>query len=286
MNEMSHGAALEITSGRRFAFGRNWARFLLSLDESQIRCAEDTLRAMLEVESLAGYSFLDVGSGSGLFSLAARRLGATVCSFDFDPESVACARELKARYLLDDPDWKIEQGSALDREYLASLGTFDIVYSWGVLHHTGAMWPALEIVARAVKRDGVLFIALYNDQGWISRYWHAIKRCYVVSPGFVRALMILFFSGYFAVGLFVADLLRLRNPLRRYTGEARGMKFITDVVDWVGGYPFEVATPGKVVAYLSERGFSLTRQHRVGRRHGCNEFVFTRSGYESFDHQG
>src|SRR5213076_551237 len=128
----------------RFAFGRNWARFLRHLNEDRILAAETSLCSMLELKSLEGKAFLDIGSGSGLFSLAARRLGARVHSFDYDSQSVACTSELKRRYFADDADWTIEEGSALDADYLKSLGTFDVVYSWGVLHHTGQMWQALE----------------------------------------------------------------------------------------------------------------------------------------------
>ncbi|MGX9080040.1 class I SAM-dependent methyltransferase, partial [Klebsiella pneumoniae] len=113
---------------------------------------------MLGVESLTGKTFLDVGSGSGLFSLAARLLGATVTSFDFDPKSVACARELKRRYFDGDSDWLIHEGSVLDKDFVLALGEFDIVYSWGVLHHTGEMWQALENVVANVASEGQLFI--------------------------------------------------------------------------------------------------------------------------------
>src|SRR5437868_7530339 len=126
-----------------YEFGKNWTRFLKEVDDSRIKEAETSLRRMLETESLAGKSFLDIGSGSGLFSLAARRLGARVHSFDYDPQSVACALELRRRYFDGDADWTIEEGSALDADYVRSLGAFDVVYSWGVLHHTGAMWEAL-----------------------------------------------------------------------------------------------------------------------------------------------
>ena len=159
----------EVTQGKRFEFGKNWSQFLTVLDDKRIARAEQSLQEMLEVDDLFGKRFLDIGSGSGLFSLAARRLGASVHSFDYDPQAVACTTELKRRYFPGDGMWTIEEASVLDREYLASLGKFDIVYSWGVLHHTGAMWDALENVCLNVAPGGRLFISIYNDQGRTSK---------------------------------------------------------------------------------------------------------------------
>src|SRR5437867_10486767 len=137
----------QLARGERFGFGENWRDFLSKLTEDRVVQAELSLKDKLEMDSLAGKSFIDVGSGSGLFSLAARRLGAMVHSFDYDPQSVACTWELKRRYCPEDPHWIIEEGSVLDCAYLAQLGQFDVVYSWRVLHHTGAMWEALDNVA-------------------------------------------------------------------------------------------------------------------------------------------
>src|SRR5438105_11901475 len=180
------GHATEVSRGERFDFGANWARFLEGLNDERIAQAEQSLCDMLGVSDLQGKTFLDIGSGSGLFSLAARRLGAMVHAFDYDPQSVACTREIKRRYAPEDLHWTIEEGSVLDRDYLSRLGQFDAVYSWGVLHHTGAMWEALDNVAFLVAEGGRLCIAIYNDQGRQSRRWRRLKRSYNRLPSFLR----------------------------------------------------------------------------------------------------
>lgn len=266
--------AVEITRGERFEFGENWRRFLDQLDCKRVALAECSLRDMLEVSRLDGRTFLDVGSGSGLFSLAARRLGARVLSFDYDPKSVACTRELRRRYFDGDPNWRVEEGSILDRPYIARLGLFDIVYSWGVLHHTGAMWKALENASALVRDGGLLFIALYNDQGGTSCRWAAIKRAYNRFRILRGPLLALSFIRLHGSGLIRACLRgRPSQILEAY--EARGMSLWRDLVDWVGGYPFEVADPGEIFEFFKDRGFCLTRL-KTTHTLGCNEFVFKR----------
>ena len=248
------------------------------LTDERIAEAEKSLREHLRVTDLRGRRFLDIGSGSGLFSLAARRLGAEVMSFDYDPQSVACTRELRRRYFPDDPAWAVEEGSVLDEAYVRARGTFDIVYSWGVLHHTGSMWKALAHAALPVAPGGTLFIAIYNDQGARSALWRRLKRLYCSgTPG--RWLVTALGSSYFAGICLKEDLLRLRNPLARYRDyqQNRGMSIWHDWVDWFGGYPFEVARPGELVDFYVERGFVLTKLTTVGGALGCNELVFRRS---------
>lgn len=266
---------VELELEERFQFGKNWSRFLSVLDEGRISEAEKSLRQMLNMNDLNGKRFLDIGSGSGLFSLAARRLGASVHSFDYDSESVACTRELKRRYFPEDVDWVIEEGSVLDREYLHSLGRFEIVYAWGVLHHTGAMWQALENTGTRVTAGGALFISIYNDQLYRSVLWRRIKRCYC-SGRFGKWMVIgTFLPLFFLQGLAI-DLVSMKNPLKRYVDykKARGMAILTDWLDWLGGYPFEVARPEQIFDFYRERGYRLQHLKTRGGGLGCNEFVF------------
>lgn len=265
----------EVKQGDRFQFGKNWQRFLSVLNDERIAEAEKSLKQMLAVEELEGKSFLDIGSGSGLFSLAARRLGAKVHSFDYDPDSVNCTQELKRRYFPDDSNWMIEQGSVLDLDYIKSLGQFDIVYSWGVLHHTGAMWQALENVSCLVAAQGRLFIAIYNDQGGKSKRWFKVKQLYC--SGIVgRTSVSSFFIPYFFLGGLVVDLLKAKNPVTRYTEykKSRGMSKIHDWFDWLGGYPFEVAKPEDIFKFYREQGFILENLITCGGGLGNNQFVF------------
>ncbi len=274
---MTH--AEELRKKERFAFGANWARFLANLDTVRIAKAKQSLRDMLGTDDLTGKRFLDIGSGSGLFSLAARGLGAEVHSFDYDPESVACTAELKRRHFPDDPKWKVEEGSALNADYLKGLGTFDIVYSWGVLHHTGEMWRALGNVAPLVAKGGQLFIAIYNDQGCASRMWLAVKRLYNAMPAGFKWLVLWPAFARLWAPTFVRDLLTSGNPFRswRAYGKERGMGAWRDVVDWVGGYPFEVAKPETILDFYRARGFELRRMTTCGGGLGCNEFVFEKT---------
>ncbi len=270
----------EILSGERFEFGRNWSEFLKVLDEERIARAEESLREMLEVESLVGESFLDIGSGSGLFSLAARRLGARVFSFDFDSNSYNCTKHLKQKFFDNDPDWAVEQGSALDRDYIESLGKFDVVYSWGVLHHTGKMWEGLENASRAVADDGKLFIAIYNDTGSQAARWKWIKKTYCRLPEILKAPFAMLMISPEEAKRFLSC--TLKGKPHEYIGfwknyrNGRGMNRWHDIVDWVGGYPYEVATPDEIFEFYKAKGFRLTKLKTGGVGLGCNEFVFAK----------
>jgi 2-polyprenyl-6-hydroxyphenyl methylase/3-demethylubiquinone-9 3-methyltransferase len=274
--------ALEVSSGARFEFGKNWQRFLERLNDQRIAQAESSLRRMLAVEDLRSRSFLDVGSGSGLFSLAARRLGARVLSFDYDPTSVRCTEALRQRYFAGDEQWRIVEGSVLDAAFLASLPRCDVVYSWGVLHHTGSMWKALDSVAPLVAPGGSLFIAIYNDQGGPSRRWWMFKRIYNRLPAPLRLPYAVAVLGPREARRFAGALLRGRlkaylRAIRDYsTTSARGMSYAHDLIDWIGGFPFEVAKPEQIFDFYRARGFELERMVTCAGGIGCNEYVFRR----------
>ena len=249
-----------------FSFGENWQRFLDHVDDTQLRQAEDSLRTSFGGASLAGESFVDLGCGSGVFSLAARHLGAHVTSVDVDPASVACAERLRDG---EDSHWQVRLASVLEPETLPR-GTR--VYSWGVLHHTGAMWEAVGNALACVEPGGLACIALYNTPNHLPLHLF-LKRTYNRAPGGVRRLMVLGFG----LAWLVALMARGGNPLshvREYGKNARGMSFWRDVEDWLGGLPFEFTEPEELVRRLPD-GYTL--EHTVVRSPGaCNEYLVRR----------
>lgn len=202
-------------------------------------------------------------------------------SFDYDPQSVACAAELRRRYCANTENWKVERGSVLDGDFMAGLGRFDIVYSWGVLHHTGAMWLAIENAIARVADGGLLFVALYNDQGAWSRVWWLLKYIYAKVP---RALK----PGYgYAVWYAIVWLNVIKHTVKLQPGVGlralfgyraeRGMSPKHDIQDWMGGFPFEFVKYDLLTAYMAARGFRLVR----GKRNdgiGNHEHVFEKAG--------
>lgn len=262
----------EFRLGHRFRFGKNWQGFLRTVDERSIEEAEWRLSGFLGVTSLKGKRFLDIGSGSGLQSLAACRLGARVVSFDYDPESVDAAGRLRDRFGFDKDTWRVEAGSVVDSAYLATLGQFDVVYSWGVLHHTGAMWQALENVQPLVKDGGKLYIAIYNDAGKSSRLWLRRKKTYCGLPSLLKPFYFLWV--YAPIELRRMSVLKslgkgrvyqLPKKFMKYLEEwkeykkHRGMSRFYDLVDWIGGYPYEFAKAEDLASFFEKAGFRLVK---------------------------
>ncbi len=263
----------------RFAFGENWAAFLRRLDDRRIAEAEKSLQALLGLQSLDGLSFLDIGSGSGLFSLAARRLGARVHSFDFDPSSVNCALTLRDRFFPGDDKWTIQQGSVLDATFIGSLGLFDVVYSWGVLHHTGAMTQAIENAASRVKPGGFFAIALYHKTR-LCNLWAVEKKWYAGASETGQAFARLLFDGMMRLDYYFSGK-SYRDHVDTYYS-VRGMDYQRDLHDWLGGYPYESITPADAAALMRRLGLehlhsNVQQKYSLGIfGSGCDEFVYRR----------
>jgi SAM-dependent methyltransferase len=254
---------------RIFDFGGNWEEFSKRhIDRRRLEMACESLQSLLAKENFEGKTFLDVGCGSGLFSMAAHQLGATkVVGIDVNPR---CIEISQANRDLLAPGSPIEfhVASALESEQLNRFGTFDLVYAWGSLHHTGALWSAVHNVSKCVAPQGVMILAIYNKH-ITSPVWKSIKWIYNQVPRIIQRVMILVFAGIIYITKY---LVTRTNPLNK----ERGMDFWFDVVDWVGGYPYEYATPREVETIVTRGGFQLRCSISASVPTGCNEFVFER----------
>lgn len=258
-------------SKMRFGFGKNWRSFSAhALSPARIESAKSYFYRLLTPQDLAGRSFFDVGFGQGLSLCLAAESGATARGIDIDPDNLEALRTTSS-YFTNAPQAEVQIGSILDAALVEAemrRGAYDIVHSWGVLHHTGSMHQAISNCMRLVKPGGLFIVSIYNRH-WSSPFWRAIKWCYNKSPSFVQqGLVALFFPIIFAAKLLVT----WENPFKK----ERGMDFYHDVVDWVGGYPYEYATPRSIKAFIEEKGFQLARFFPAQVPTGCNEFVFRR----------
>ncbi len=256
----------------RYWFGKNWKKFISNISEEQIEMAKNSLIDLFG-HSIKGKKFVDVGCGSGLFSLSAFLLGANVYSFDYDQESVECCRALKAKYFNNDGNWIINQGSILDEAFLDRLGQFDIVYSYGVLHHTGNLNKSLNLINKLVDKEGYLYITLYNNQGRASIFWEKLKKLYINSHPIIRKFILFIYLIYFTVPRILLNLIKFdfSHPFNQY----RGMKFLINLEDWLGGYPFEVSKPEDIFN-MYKKNYTLEYLVTVAGNHGNNEYLFKR----------
>ena len=248
-----------------------------TLTDEKIEEAKKSLVEFLGgMDRIKNKTFVDIGCGSGLFSLVAIKLGASkVVSVDVDDFSMACVRHLREKE--NNPEsWKIKKGSALDKNFINSLGQFDSVYSWGVLHHTGEMYKAFDNVKNLIKPDGYFYLAIYNKNTkckleGTSEFWLKAKKIYNESSNVVKKIMELIYSGYFILGL----LANFKNPIsyiKNYQ-TTRGMNFFTDIKDWLGGYPYEYASVQEIKDYFKKYNLLCEKNTEV-RSIGCNEYLF------------
>jgi len=262
-----------------FSFGRNWQEFLDHyLTPEREKTAVESIQKFLEKDDLRGLTFLDIGCGSGLFSLAAFRLGAQrIASFDVDPFSVRCCERLRER-AGNPPHWEVANGSVLDEAFMARVAPADIVYAWGSLHHTGKMWQAIRNAAGRVAPRGLFYLSIYNrvEGRGSSEFWMKVKKLYNRAPVPGKRLMEGAYSLRYDI---VPHLMRFRNPLaymRNYGRRGRGMNYWTDIRDWLGGYPYEYASTHEIFRFCRrELGLELVNLQSTNTL-GVNEFLFHR----------
>jgi len=267
----------------RYGFGRNWAEFVkTSFSEERVTIAQDHLLGFLKLANLRGKTFLDIGCGSGLHSLGACRANARgIVSFDYDLDSVHTTQTLR-EFIGRPSHWTVTQGSVLDRRFLETLDRADIVYSWGVLHHTGSMWRAVENAASAMRDDGVLYLALYTTDVYVDpppEYWLRVKRRYNHAGQLRKKWMEWAYAWRATIK---PELHAGRNPLTAMRGyqESRGMSYWTDVRDWLGGWPMEFAGIAETKSFCAEKlGLELLNI-RAGEAN--TEYLFRKRGARNY----
>jgi 2-polyprenyl-3-methyl-5-hydroxy-6-metoxy-1,4-benzoquinol methylase len=254
-----------------YEFGNNWRGFISSVDCKQIDAAAENLAWL--VGDLRGKTFLDIGSGSGLHSLAALNLGAaSVTAIDYDPMSVHASTQLLTTFAKD-KDWNVSVGDILAADLPDKI--FEVVYSWGVLHHTGKIWQAIDNAQMFCQPGGLFALALYVKTPFC-KFWKQEKQFYTRHK-MCRAVM----DAIFICLLLLRTVLSGTNPFRyiREYNLRRGMNFFTDVRDWLGGYPYESVSAEDLEGFLRERGFFLVRKRNTEPGIGvfgtaCGEWVF------------
>lgn len=266
----------QATSDLRFAFGRNWQHFVRrNLTEERITIARNHLLSFLRRADLSGLDFLDIGCGSGINSAAALSAGASpIHSFDYDPDSVA-ATELVQRRARAGAEWHLTRGDVLDDGFIHSLGKWKLVYSWGVLHHTGDVWKAIDNASKTVADNGLFYIALYSADTHspeMQKYWLAIKRQYSAAPTWRRVRMYCWHLWHRVIGQDrVRGIYHFVRDMWSYKKANRGMSLLVDIHDWLGGWPMEFTRDADVIAFVQQRGFELENINAGG---SLTEFLF------------
>lgn len=262
---------LDLPLDERFSFGKNWATFIEShFEESRVQNSMKVFQDFTSLSSLKGKSFIDIGCGSGLHSLSAFKLGVKeIVSFDFDPSSVSTCNSLKMS-IGNPPNWKVFEGSILDMDFIHKLGKFDFVYSWGVLHHTGNVWEAIKNTSQLVAPQGHMYLALYSRNVQPrADYWLAVKQKYIASPAFIKIVME---QSYLYRYYFGGSLIKyLTGFIKKEKFRTRGMELMTDVRDWLGGWPMEFVYDEDVDSYVTKLGY---KQVKVKKGEACTEFLF------------
>ena len=260
---------------KKFSFGENWHKFTNeSFSKERLNISTRELLNSLRLENLEEKTFIDIGCGSGIHSMSAWKSRArTVLSIDIDPQSVLST--LKLHELSGKPkNWEIQQGSILDSDFISKFGNYDVVYSWGVLHHTGNRWNALRNISSLINENGILFIALYADEMYHTpspQFWIDIKKKYNEASTEKKTELEEWYAWEYSLKPYVTKGINPFTAIRNYK-ESRGMEFWTDVRDWLGGYPMDFAKTKDVVNFfLDECGLEVL-DIKTGL--GNTEFIF------------
>ncbi len=259
-----------------FKFGENWKNFSQEINEERIMEAKKSLVKFFGDKGLEGKAFLDIGCGSGLFSLAALLLGAkNVMAVDIDQDSVATTTHVLETFA-PKKAFKTKVVSVFDLDP-KKHGTFDIVYSWGVLHHTGSMEEAIAKASKMVSPKGLFALALYTKTP-LCHFWKKEKYLYTNAPKAIQFLMRCVWYSLF----FLSQIVFRKNVIayiRNYKS-SRGMSFSHDVHDWLGGFPYESMAPQDMrdlakKLHLKPHAEFLIKAPRLGLLGtGCDEYVF------------
>ena len=256
-----------------FSFGENWQDFVGTVSEAEILSARSDIEEWLGGSFVSGKRIVDIGSGSGIHSYCFYLLdAASLVSFDYDPKSVEATKSFRRK--AEEPEnWRVCHGSILDKDFLQSIGQFDVVYSWGVLHHTGSMWEAIENSFKLVAPDGKIWISLYaKGPRYLSDL--ALKKKYNAAGSLGKKLMV----WRWIARLMLSRLRHFKNPLGWNRKVGRGMNVYNDIIDWLGGLPYEVASEDEVVTFAREHNFVLEKI-KVAPEGGCSKYVFVRAQY-------
>ena len=246
----------------RFGFGKNWDNFIRKyFNDERVEISRKHMLEVLGKSDLRGLYFVDVGCGSGLHSLAALRAGAErVVGFDYDQNSVDTSLRVK-NHVGNPSNWAVRQGSILDAQFIAALEPADIVYAWGVLHHTGAMWQAMDHTVRLMKTGGLAYIALYDYDIQVDptpEFWLDIKKQYNVASAWGKRRLELWYIWNFTLGRRLYYLPVLIKIILGYR-HGRGMAFYTDLVDWLGGWPMEFAKREDVTKWAERHNLTMVK---------------------------
>ena len=262
----------------RFKFGQNWREYNSSIGADRIEAAQIGILKLLNPIEISDKKIVDIGSGSGLHALSFLKLGAKeVTCIDIDTDSIAATKETLNKFANKFENWTAFEADILNPDAL-NPKSFEIVYSWGVLHHTGNMKLAVKNASQLCKVDGLFVFALYRKT-FLCNFWKIEKWFYIRSPLVVKKLL-----EYVYIFLFLFGKILKRDDVVRFIRSyetQRGMKFNTDVKDWLGGYPYESILPINVEELLIELGFEKVRDFVQPKSiglfgSGCDEYVFRR----------